>query len=171
METITPSRMPMSPPVRLSTIDSIRNCLRTAEERAPIAMRMPISRVRSVTETSMIFMIPMPPTSKRNARDAAKQHRHDAVGLVGRLGHVRHVAHGEVVRLIRREFVALAQEFRDLRLRRVGRILRDGRDIGDLHARVAQEFSSARRCKEQRPCRPDRVPAGPAPFAPSRRRP
>jgi hypothetical protein len=25
-------------------------------------MRMPISRVRSVTDTSMMFMIPMPPT-------------------------------------------------------------------------------------------------------------
>jgi hypothetical protein len=31
--------------------------------RAPMAMRMPISRVRSVTETSMMFMMPMPPTS------------------------------------------------------------------------------------------------------------
>ncbi len=31
--------------------------------RAPIAMRRPISRVRSVTDTSMMFMIPMPPTS------------------------------------------------------------------------------------------------------------
>ena len=30
--------------------------------RAPIALRMPISRVRSRTETSMMFMIPMPPT-------------------------------------------------------------------------------------------------------------
>ena len=30
--------------------------------RAPTDMRMPISRVRSVTETSMMFMIPMPPT-------------------------------------------------------------------------------------------------------------
>ncbi len=30
---------------------------------APIAMRMPISRVRSVTDTSMMFMIPIPPTS------------------------------------------------------------------------------------------------------------
>ena len=29
---------------------------------APIALRMPISRVRSRTETSMMFMIPMPPT-------------------------------------------------------------------------------------------------------------
>src|SRR4030042_1440348 len=27
-------------------------------------MRMPISRVRSVTETSMIFMMPIPPTSR-----------------------------------------------------------------------------------------------------------
>ena len=31
--------------------------------RAPIALRMPISRVRSVTDTSMMFMMPMPPTS------------------------------------------------------------------------------------------------------------
>ncbi|OIO95579.1 MAG: hypothetical protein AUJ96_26535 [Armatimonadetes bacterium CG2_30_66_41] len=30
---------------------------------APTALRMPISRVRSVTETSMMFMIPMPATS------------------------------------------------------------------------------------------------------------
>ncbi len=30
---------------------------------APIAMRTPISRVRSVTDTSMMFMMPMPPTS------------------------------------------------------------------------------------------------------------
>ena len=28
-----------------------------------MALRMPISRVRSRTETSMMFMIPMPPTS------------------------------------------------------------------------------------------------------------
>ena len=32
--------------------------------RAPMAQRMPISRVRSVTETSMMFMIPMPPTRR-----------------------------------------------------------------------------------------------------------
>ncbi len=30
--------------------------------RAPTAIRMPISRMRSVTETSMMFMIPIPPT-------------------------------------------------------------------------------------------------------------
>ena len=31
--------------------------------RAPTAMRMPISWVRSVTETSMMFITPMPPTT------------------------------------------------------------------------------------------------------------
>ena len=31
--------------------------------RAPIALRTPISRVRSVTETIMIAITPMPPTS------------------------------------------------------------------------------------------------------------
>ena len=35
-------------------------------------MRMPISRVRSVTDTSMMFMIPMPPTiSDTDAIDAS----------------------------------------------------------------------------------------------------
>ena len=50
------------PPSRLMTTLSTRNCVRTSEPRAPIAMRMPISRVRSLTETSMMFMMPMPPT-------------------------------------------------------------------------------------------------------------
>ncbi len=31
--------------------------------RAPSALRRPISRIRSVTETSMMFITPMPPTS------------------------------------------------------------------------------------------------------------
>ena len=34
---------------------------------APMALRMPISRVRSVTETSMIFIMPIPPTSREMA--------------------------------------------------------------------------------------------------------
>ncbi len=62
-ERTIPNTMPMKLPVRLSTIDSMRNWLRTADERAPMAIRMPISRVRSVTETSRMFIIPMPPTS------------------------------------------------------------------------------------------------------------
>ena len=35
----------------------------TSIRRAPMARRMPISRVRSITLASMMFMIPMPPTS------------------------------------------------------------------------------------------------------------
>ena len=34
---------------------------------APSARRMPISRVRSVTFASMMFMMPMPPTSSEMA--------------------------------------------------------------------------------------------------------
>ena len=35
--------------------------------RAPIALRIPISRVRSVTDTSMMFITPIPPTSSEIA--------------------------------------------------------------------------------------------------------
>ena len=40
------------------------NCRRMAVLGAPRALRVPISRVRSVTETVMMFMTPMPPTSR-----------------------------------------------------------------------------------------------------------
>ena len=42
----------------------------TSARRAPIALRMPISRVRSVTETSMMFITPIPPTSREIAATA-----------------------------------------------------------------------------------------------------
>ncbi|VTQ60405.1 Uncharacterised protein [Stenotrophomonas maltophilia] len=35
--------------------------------RAPTAMRTPISRVRSVTDTSMMFITPIPPTTNATA--------------------------------------------------------------------------------------------------------
>ena len=46
---------------------------------APIAMRTPISRVRSVTDTSMMFMIPIPPT--RSDTPAIDQSSVDIVRL------------------------------------------------------------------------------------------
>ena len=52
----------MIPPTSESVIASIRNCPSTSRRVAPSALRMPISRVRSVTDTSMMFMITMPPT-------------------------------------------------------------------------------------------------------------
>ena len=59
-----PSSRPSRQPAKEIITASSRNCVRMSFCRAPIAMRIPISRVRSVTETSMIFMMPMPPTSK-----------------------------------------------------------------------------------------------------------
>ena len=43
-----------------------------SRERAPMARRTPISRVRSVTETSMMFMMPMPPTTSETAATPAR---------------------------------------------------------------------------------------------------
>ena len=55
--------MPMRPPRSDSVRASTRNWARMSRPRAPMALRMPISRVRSRTDTSMMFMIPMPPTT------------------------------------------------------------------------------------------------------------
>ena len=55
---MTPMRQPSSDSISASS----RNWSSTSLRRAPIAIRMPISRVRSVTLTSMMFMMPMPPT-------------------------------------------------------------------------------------------------------------
>ena len=69
----SPPRTPMSPPNSDSITASTRNCSRTWPSTAPIARRMPISRVRSVTETSMMFMMPMPPTSRLTAATAPRR--------------------------------------------------------------------------------------------------
>jgi hypothetical protein len=60
----TPRITPIAPPITAIVEDSIRNCKRMSLRRAPMALRMPISLVRSVTLTSMIFMMTMPPTTK-----------------------------------------------------------------------------------------------------------
>ena len=64
---------------------------------APSALRTPISRVRSVTDTSMMFMIPMPPTSETHRRDAGEQRGEDLGGLLLGRQHVLLVPDGEVV--------------------------------------------------------------------------
>ena len=58
-----PSSTPTVPPNPASVTASSRNCVRILDWRAPMALRTPISRVRSVTLTSMMFITPMPPTS------------------------------------------------------------------------------------------------------------
>ena len=59
---LTPNSTPITPPVTLSRMASMRNWLRMSTPRAPTLMRRPISRVRSVTLTYMMFMMPIPPT-------------------------------------------------------------------------------------------------------------
>ena len=59
----TPSNSPNRPPKEQRRTASIRNCPRISRGLAPIALRSPISRVRSATDTSIMFMIPIPPIS------------------------------------------------------------------------------------------------------------
>ena len=56
---------PMSPPIRQRTMASTETAA-GSQNRGPTAFRRPISRVRSETDTSMMFIIPMP----RPARNA-----------------------------------------------------------------------------------------------------
>ncbi len=60
---VIPERIPESPPTDVWTTASIKNCTVMSRRLAPRARRMPISRVRSVTVASMMFMMPMPPTN------------------------------------------------------------------------------------------------------------
>ena len=57
------SSRPSIPPRMHSSADSIRNWTRISLRRAPMALRRPISKVRSFTLTSMMFMTTMPPTT------------------------------------------------------------------------------------------------------------
>ena len=59
-----PSRIPITPPRELVTAASITNCCIMTLRFAPSALRMPISLVRSVTDTSMMFITPTPATSR-----------------------------------------------------------------------------------------------------------
>ena len=56
--------IPNNPPTDANTADSTRNCVTMCDLRAPNALRMPISRVRSVTLANIIFMITIPPTTR-----------------------------------------------------------------------------------------------------------
>src|SRR5258708_6167356 len=57
-DTPMPTRSPIAPPTVASATASVRNCNCTSRARACSAMRMPISRVRSITETSITFAMP-----------------------------------------------------------------------------------------------------------------
>ncbi len=63
----TPAITPAIPPNSDTSTASTRNWIRMSLRRAPTALRIPISRVRSVTDTSMMFITPIPPTSSEIA--------------------------------------------------------------------------------------------------------
>ena len=53
---------PSAPDTSASTAPSTRKSARIRRRVAPMALRRPISRVRSFTETSMMFITPTPPS-------------------------------------------------------------------------------------------------------------
>ena len=60
----TPTIIPMIPPDKLIKIASSKNWEMISNWVAPNALRVPISRVRSSTDASMMFMMPIPPTKR-----------------------------------------------------------------------------------------------------------
>ena len=82
--------------------------------RAPTAMRRPISRVRSVTDTSMMFMMPTPPTISDTRATNSSERVIVSVARAQGVGHFGHVADAEVVGLARLDVVPLVQQVGDL---------------------------------------------------------
>src|SRR6202035_6034484 len=62
-EMMNPRTTPMVPPAKEIMVASTTNWRTISDRRAPTARRSPISRVRSRMLASMMFMMPMPPTS------------------------------------------------------------------------------------------------------------
>ena len=69
--TAKPTATPIAPPPVHKATASITNWVRMSRGLAPIASLSPISRVRSVTDTSMMFMMPIPPTISETQATAA----------------------------------------------------------------------------------------------------
>src|SRR5256884_675422 len=67
---VMPAARPSTPPTSERVTDSARNWRRLARRVAPRDLRIPISRVRSVTLMSMMFMITIPPTTMPMATTA-----------------------------------------------------------------------------------------------------
>ena len=59
----TPTMIPTMPPIKHKMTDSIRNWRKIRRRGAPSAIRMPISFFLSMTETNIIFITPIPPTT------------------------------------------------------------------------------------------------------------
>ena len=113
-----PASTPAMPPSVLRTIASIRNCACTMNGLAPTDLRMPISRVRSRTETSIMFMIPIPPTSREMPPSAKVSALKVVVALCALLQDARLILGREVLGIAGRKCVPAAAGPRSSRPRR-----------------------------------------------------
>ena len=66
-EVMTPKIIPIIPPLNVRMMDSVKNWVIIFFFFAPRAFLSPISLVLSVTVTSIMFMMPMPPTKREIA--------------------------------------------------------------------------------------------------------
>ena len=80
---MTPTRTPPPPPMSESSTASSRNWARIAALGAPTALRIPISRVRSVTRDEHDVHDADPADEQRDRRDRAEQRR-EHLGARGR---------------------------------------------------------------------------------------
>ena len=105
---------------------------------------MPISRVRSVTDTSMMFMMPMPPTRRLTAATAERNAVRISVALVHDLRDLLQILDVEIVDLARNDVADLAHQALDHVLD-VGNVLRPvDRDADDIDFGVAGDACAAR---------------------------
>ena len=79
---VKPVVVPTRPPIVDKISASNKNCIRISDCFAPIAFLKPISSVLSLTETSIIFIIPIPPTMSDTAPIPANKNVRPLVILV-----------------------------------------------------------------------------------------
>ena len=157
-----PSPMPIAAPTVLSVAASTRNCDRMSHRLAPSAFRMPISRVRSATATSMMFMITIAPTTSpiagrmmpamtsfplmsfQNSSARLRRLQREVVGL--RRAQSATSAHHLAHRLLRFDHVAIAGELDLQRVDDLRRLTtwRSGERYGAIDEAV--ERQARRRC-------------------------
>src|SRR5438477_117238 len=99
----TPSPRPSKPLTTVSMADSAKNWRRMSRLVAPMALRVPISRVRSVTETSMMFITPIPPRHRVTIATQPKKKRDHAKDFCQLLGAIHRVPDEEGVFILRIE--------------------------------------------------------------------
>src|SRR6185312_8731204 len=132
LPTTTPMATPSSPPNIDSSTASSRNWPTMSPRCAPMALRMPISRVRSVTVTSMDVHDPDAAHEQGDRGDGSQQHRERARRR-GDRGQDRARVEDREVGVVGVDVVAVGEDLRDLGRGRVHRVR-----AGRLHRDAGQ---------------------------------